>query len=81
MLQLSFKTILKRQKRLAYNNILMYKIRFKHVRIVRHVTLNELKNEDFKNSKRVNGSIGHMKIALKKIKVLKFRNYWVYNIL
>ena len=32
----------------------MYKIKFKHVRIVRNFTLNEVKNEDFKHSKTVN---------------------------
>ena len=44
---------------------------------MRHFTLNELKNEDFKRSWRVNRYAENMKIALKKIKVLQFRNDWL----
>ena len=50
----------------------MYKIRFKYVWIVRNFSLNELKDEDFKHSRRVNGYTGQMKIALKKVKVKKW---------
>ena len=56
----------------------MYKIRFKYVWIVRNFSLNELKDEDFKHSRRVNGYTGQMKIALKKVKV---KNDWLYHTL